>query len=147
MPCNDVTELLRLRLDEEDRLVGYALLKRTCGRAVGEQSLLEDEMRGRPAEDLLAQTADTFADAHPIGDDVEMFLHLKHFFALQAGLKAVLGLEGGGISDPVRIARVAYEDGEVILDAELVVDIITEQIKSCGRCKGCGAAAKMASNR
>ncbi len=143
MPCDDVTEVLRLRLDKEDRLAGYQLIKRTCGRAVGEQSLLEEEFCGQAPSALLAMDADTFADAHPVDSDTEMFLQLKHYFAVQSGLQALLGFQAAGKDDPVKVARVVYEGEEVVLEAELSVDIITEQIKSCGRCSGCGVKQKL----
>jgi hypothetical protein len=139
MPCSDVTEVLRLRLDEQDRLAGYQLIKRSCGRAVGEQSLLAAQLDGRTAQELIALLAEDFADAHPTVSDEEMFLQLKHFFAVQAGLRTLLGLDPGGTGDPVRVAAISYEGGEVVLEAELVVDVLTDRIKSCGKCKGCSA--------
>lgn len=139
MPCSDVTEVLRLRVDDAERLAGYQFRKRTCGRAVGEESLLEALLAGLPAASILAYELDAFADENPTASDEEMFLQLKHLLAVQAGLRALLGHASAGASDPVRVARVATEDGGVLLEAELSVDVITEQIKACGRCKGCAA--------
>lgn len=144
MPCNDVTEILNLVIDENDRLEKYALIKRTCGRAVGEKSLLDEEFAGRPAEEILAIGADAFADAREGVDETELFLALKHLFAVQGGLKALLGLEPGGKDEAVRVAGVSYEGGRVRLDAEIVLDVITRQIEACGRCSGCGVKAKLA---
>lgn len=142
MPCNDVTELIRLRIDDEDRLLGYQLIKKTCGRAVGEQSLLAAELAGSTAAQVLAWTGDAFAEKFPTASDEELVLQLKHLFAVQAGLRTLLGLEPGGVSDPIRVASVAYEAGECSIEAEISVDVLTEQIQACGKCKGCGALAK-----
>lgn len=141
MPCRDVTEILQVELDGEDCLASYQLAKRTCGRAVGEASLILEHLIGNPAREILNLGADEFAEAHPTADDTEEFLLLKHLFALQGGLRVLLGEEPGGIASPVRVARVACEDGRTILESEISVDVVTEQIRACGRCKGCGSIA------
>ncbi|MCC6545561.1 hypothetical protein IT570_00210 [Candidatus Sumerlaeota bacterium] len=139
MPCTDVTELLRLRLDDGDRIVGYELIKRTCGRAVGERSLLAQEFVGADANEVAKLTADDFAETLPDMRDEEFVLSLKHFFAVRAGARVLIGHMSGGANDPIRVAKVGYEGNEVILEAEVVIDVITEEIKACGKCKGCGA--------
>lgn len=138
MPCSDITELLRLRLNNDDRVMGYELIKRTCGRAVGERSLMEAAFVGSNANDLARMTADDFADALPEMRDEELVLALKHFFAVRAGARVLIGHITGGVNDPVRVAKVGYEGDEVILEAEIAIDVITEEIKACGKCKGCG---------
>lgn len=142
MPCSDVTEYIKIRLDGEDRLAVYELIKKTCGRAVGERSLVAEWLEGLPADDILAISADDFADAHPMPSIEEEFLLLKHLFALQCTLKAVLGQEPGGATDEVSIASIGYDEGELHADAFIAVDVITEKIEACGRCKGCAAFAK-----
>lgn len=142
MPCDDVTEILHLRLDAEDRLTGYELSKRTCGRAVGEQSLLAGSLAGTPAATLLAIDPEDWVLARGLEDDAEVVLTLKHLFALQGGLRALLGLATAGPADPVRLVRVGADEAGTSAEIEVAVDVITEQIKSCGRCKGCGALAR-----
>ncbi len=139
MPCDDITESLRLVLDGQDRLADYELIKRTCGRAVGERDLLATRLTGTPARELLELDGGDFADSLGIADDTELFLHLKHFFAIQAGIRALLGEVAAGVSDPVRVARVYTEGDAVAIEAEISIDVLTDQIKSCGKCKGCGA--------
>ncbi|MEO8377624.1 MAG: hypothetical protein ABI579_08125 [Candidatus Sumerlaeota bacterium] len=139
MPCSDVTESLRLRIDDADRVVGYELIKRTCGRAVGERSLLAEQFTGMDATAIAEMDADEYERQFPLPEnDEETVLTLKHFFAVRAGARVLLGNVSGGVSDPVRVAKVGYEGNEVILEAEIVIDVITEEIKACGKCKGCG---------
>ncbi|CAN5354470.1 hypothetical protein BH09SUM1_BH09SUM1_25260 [soil metagenome] len=140
MPCNDITEVLRIRVDAEDRVADYELIKRTCGRAVGERSLLQSAFAGQRAESIMALDAEEFADSQAISENDEetMVLVLKHFFAVQAGLSALFGHASAGPFDAVRVAAVTYEDNLCTLEAEIVIDAITEKIKSCGKCKGCG---------
>ena len=149
MPCSDVTEELRIELDPQDHLRGYELIKRTCGRAVGERTLMGEAFVGRPATEILALTAEDFAERYDVPDETEMFLRFKHLFAVQAGLRVILGLQSGGATDPLRVARVSCHDDLTFLEAEISVDVITEEIKSCGKCKGCGtfsAKIKAAAN-
>ena len=94
MPCNDVTELIEVVLDRNDRLKEYRFSKRTCGQGVGAQSLLIDQLGGRPLNELLVMTAEEFLTEYPIDDPVEEFLSLKHLFAVPA--VPVFALHGGG---------------------------------------------------
>ncbi|MDX2176472.1 MAG: hypothetical protein SF028_08370 [Candidatus Sumerlaeia bacterium] len=145
MPCGDVTETIRLRLDGGDRLLDYRLSKRTCGRAVGEASLLAGALAGRGAAAILAIDVEDFAAEQAFGEDeVAVFLALKHLFALQAALRAATGLEPAGLHDACTVAVVAAEGEETIVEADISIDVVTERIKSCGNCKGCGALRKLA---
>ncbi len=140
MPCSDVTEVLSLRLDEGEHLLSYTLHKRTCGRGVGDSGLLAGRLSGKTAAEILELSGETWEFGTT--DEVEQFLELKHLFGLQAGLRALLGQEAAGASDPVSASRVAFEEQELLFEAELSVDILTERIESCGRCKGCASLAK-----
>lgn len=144
MPCDDVTETIVLRLDAADCIAGYTLAKRTCGRAVGEASLLADSLAGRHVDDLLALDVEAFAAEQAFGEDeVAVFLALKHLFAVQTALRAATGLDPAGLLDPCTIARIASDGIDTIIEADISVEILTEKIKSCGNCKGCGAIRKL----
>lgn len=144
MPCDDVTEIVRLQLDADDRLVAYELTKRSCGRAVGERSLVSAWAAGRAADDLLAADVDAFLDAHPTEDETEEFLYLKHFFAVRAALAVMLGREAGGVFDLCTAEEIAADGAGSSFVGRLRVGVLTEKIKSCGRCAGCGTKKKVA---
>src|SRR4030067_1397354 len=91
MPCDNVTELMRVVLDSDDRLLHYRLLKMTCGGAVGAESLLLDRLKGRAVVELLSLHADTFCRESVSQTDIEEFLSLKNFFALKSVLEAFAG--------------------------------------------------------
>jgi hypothetical protein len=140
MPCSDVTEVLQLTLDPADSLRGYSLIKRTCGRAVGEQSLIHPWASGMTPEEILAADLDDFLDANPTDDEAEQFLLLKHFFALRSGLEVLIGQSSGGADDACAVDTLIFGEEGTEFIGQLRVDILTEQVKSCGRCgKGCGA--------
>jgi hypothetical protein len=139
MPCDDVTEVLRIELDPDDRVRAYELNKRTCGRAVGERSLLAEWATGRAAAEVLVADIDAFLHALAPTGEAEEFLVLKHFFALRMGLAVLVGREPGGATDPCAVASLAHGPEGTELIAHLRVEVLTEQIRSCGRCgKGCG---------
>ena len=137
MPCDNVTELMRIVLGPGERLKSYRFLKRTCGGAVGAESLLLERFRGRTAEEILALRGDTFPESSGATSDIEEFLNLKHFFALRAVLEAFAGLvEAGGPDAACTIAGVNYDGDDLIIDAEITLGIVTEMIRSCGHCGG-----------
>jgi hypothetical protein len=140
MPCKDVTELLEVVLDTEDRLADYRFSKRTCGQGVGAAALLIDQLRGRAAEELLQKTAEEFLTEFPIADPIEEFLSLKHLFAIQGALEVYAGVQAGRASDAFAVAGIEYSEETTRISGRISVDILTERIKSCGGCGSCGKA-------
>jgi hypothetical protein len=138
MPCSDVTEVIHVALDQDDRLTSYHFAKRTCGQAIGAASLLVDQLGGRTIDELLAYDAERFLTEYAIEDEIEEFLSLKHLFAIQSALEVLTGKEPGGPGDPCAAAEISYDNGELTIDAEINLELVTEKIKSCGNCKGCG---------
>lgn len=139
MPCNDVTELLEVVLDAEDRLVDYTFMKRSCGKGIGGESLLMDLLRGRSLDELLHKTAQEYLDEFPAADDIEEFLGLKHLFAIQGALEVLTGREPGRKDDAFAASGIVYGEDETRITGRIAVDIITEKIASCGGCGTCGS--------
>lgn len=138
MPCSDVTEVIRVVVDSDDRLKEYNFSKRTCGQGVGAATLLIDTLRGHTVEELLAYAPEDFAADHPVEHELEEFLGLKHLIAIQSTLEVLTGHASGGPHDTCAAAEIGCEDGDVVIEARIRVDLVTEKIKSCGNCKGCG---------
>jgi len=140
VPCNDVTELLEVVLDNADHLRDYTFSKRTCGQGVGAASLLIDQLRGRPLDELLNKTAEAYLTEFPIPDELEEFLSLKHLFAIQGALEVYVGREAGGKADAFAASEIAYDADATTIRGRISVDIVTEKIASCGGCSSCGKA-------
>ena len=138
MPCNDITEIIRVVVDDRDCLTHYAFTKRTCGQGVGVMSLLLDQLAGKHAEEILAIEPAAFLEQNRSEEELEEFLTLKHLIAVQAALEVLTGREAGGPDDVCAAAEVIYDAGECTIEAEIKVDLVTEKIKSCGGCVGCG---------
>lgn len=148
MPCKDVTERIRVVVDAEDRLKDYGFSKRTCGQGIGSATLLLDHLAGLSIDDLLAWDAEIALNTFPIANpgtkegDIEEFLTLKHFFAVQSALEVLVGREPGRKGDLCSAADISFDDGEMVIEALIDVDIVTDRIKSCGNCGSCGAKKK-----
>lgn len=147
MPCNDVTELLEVTLDADERLVEYHFSKRSCGQGIGAASLLIDQLRGRSLNELLFKTAEEFLNEFPIPDETEEFLSLKHLFAIQGALEVYTGAESGGPNDAFAASDIEYSSEAIRIQGRISVDVVTEKIESCGGCKGCGSARSKSSRK
>lgn len=139
MPCSDVTEHLRVELDDEDRLTHYRFLKRTCGAGIGEESLLLPHLRGRSLRELLAYEAGDFVADYPLQGDLEEFLSLKHLYAVKAAIEVLAGREPGGLDADFTVCEIGYNGAGWFIEGLIAVDILTDRINSCGVCKGCAS--------
>ncbi|GMV99240.1 MAG: hypothetical protein AMXMBFR84_03790 [Candidatus Hydrogenedentota bacterium] len=147
MPCSDVTEIIQVTIDENDRLKDYFFSKRTCGQGVGAGNLLLAFMSNWSIDEILRADAEHVIDHYPFSDDIdtelEEFLVLKHFFAVQSVLEVLTGRDAGGKESSCAAAEIAYEaNGDIIITGQIDVDLVTEKIKACGNCKGCGKSKK-----
>ena len=139
MPCSDVTELLTIDLDSEDRIRSYSLTKKTCGGTMGRDSLILKMIRGKPAEELIATPIEVFYRDIRFSSDLKEMVYSKHYLAVQAGLGAFLGQEGRasrGVSD---LESVVYGPEGSEITARISVELAASNIKSCGTCAGCGS--------
>lgn len=139
MPCKDVTELLEVVLDSDERLKDYTFSKRTCGQGVGMANLLIEQLRGRSAAELQCKTAQEFLAEFPIADPVEEFLSLKHLFAIQGALEVYAGAESGAKESAFAVGGIEYGEDETRIHGRIAVDVVIEKIKACGGCSSCGS--------
>lgn len=142
MPCNDITEVLQAAVGDDDRLLRYRFVKRSCGQGVGADMLLAGVLTGRTVDEILAIQPEEFIAEHPADEPIEEFLGLKHLIALQSVLEVLVGRASGDAGQICAAAEIAYADGETTIEALIKVDLITEKIKSCGNCHGCGTTKK-----
>jgi hypothetical protein len=138
MPCNNLIEQIRITLDDRDCLTGYQFIKQTCGQGVGSRSLLTEFLLGLSVDELLALDSERlFAVCRP-GDDVSRFLHLKHLFAIQTVLEVYTGHSNGAAKSACAIAEIGDDQGQVVIDADIDVELVTDKIRACDGCRGCG---------
>lgn len=138
MPCSDITEMIRVTLNEHDTLESYEFVKKTCGQGVGLKSLLLDQLRGATLDEILALTPEIFLESYPVAEPIEEFLGLKHLFAVQAALEVLTGAQSGGPEDLCAAAEIVFDGTLLTVEGRIRIDLVTERIKSCGGCKSCG---------
>ena len=141
MPCSDVTEILSVTLDHDERVVHYSLTKRTCGGSVGNPSLLRRWVENRSASDVLATTPDQMLQSISSRSTTWEFLSVKHLIAIQLGLRTLLGADSGTTDSPCVVDSIVGTPVGTQLLAEIKVDLLTDDIKACGGCSTCSSAA------
>jgi len=142
MPCGDITERIKIRLDNESRLISYNYYKKTCGGAVGPEEMIIDGLNSKLAEEIVYLSEIDFFKFDKFENEIIEFLNLKHFFAVKSALKVFLGVTSGGIGETCTIAGVEYSNDETIVDADINIDLITDQIKAYAHC-GPGRGSKL----
>ena len=134
MPCHDITEEIRIVLDKNGCLRSYRLNKKTCGGAVGTESLLLDRVAGWKIDDFFAANEFSFQQEHLPESHVEEFLNLKHFMAIKSALNAYAGNAPAGVDAPCSIAGISYDSDDIVIEADIDISLVTEQIKACAHC-------------
>lgn len=143
MPCSDVTEILRLTIDAQNRVIFYSLSKRTCGASVGNPSLLRKWIANRRVPDVMSATPGDVLAALPKRSRIWEFLSMKHLLAIKCGLAALLGDAPARPDDACTIASVSFGPEGVKMEADVKVDILTSRIRACGACGSCGEKASI----
>ncbi len=134
MPCDNPAEQIRITLDEHGCLTGYQLTKQVCGQDIGPRSLISDCLLGLSVEQLLAINAEQLCSLSHPENDAARFLHLKHLFAIQSALEAYTGRSDGSRNSPCMVAEIGYDQGQIIIDADISVELTTEKIRACPGC-------------
>lgn len=130
MPCSDITDVLTVELDANERLVDYRLQKQTCGAVVGAES---------PLLPFLFEKTVRFIEDWDGLDEVllgseERFIASKHLFALRAALDAYAGCKTAGT-----LTSVEMHPGGLRLVCVLDGPELETKIRSCGGCSSCGS--------
>jgi hypothetical protein len=136
MPCEDQTEYLELLLDEEDRLEDFLLRKKTCGRAVGDTSL-QPYVKGMSLEELLGQELEQKVPHLHELELTDEFLMFKQYYSLRAAAAVILGLETGSLAEPFVMDEMIISADKAKYAGYVSVDVISEEIEACGKCRGC----------
>jgi hypothetical protein len=134
MPCDNVTETIQAVFNSSDRLISYRLWKQECGESVGDPSLLLPRLKGKTLASILSITPESIVDINPPLSAMERFISLKHLFAIKSVLESLTGMRPGGPKAACAIAEINYDNGNLIVDADISVSLVTDQIKACGLC-------------
>lgn len=136
MPCDDQTEYLELLLDEEDRVGDFLLRKKTCGRPVGGNDL-QPFVKGLSLEELLETELIHHVPHLRTLELTDEFLMFKQFYSLRAAAAVVLGRAEGGLREPFVMDELICSANQTKVSGFVSVDVISEEIEACGKCRGC----------
>ncbi len=134
MPCDDITEQIRITLDKEERLLSYHLMKSACGKKIGNQVSIIGDLRRKNVDEIIAVDREAFIENENIGNDVDRFIKLKHLFAIQLALAVYRGAEPGGPNDICSISEIGFDGENSIIDADIRIGVTTSKIEACGFC-------------
>ncbi|MFH2026708.1 MAG: hypothetical protein ABIK30_13005 [bacterium] len=132
MPCGDITDILTIKLDPEDRVIDYTLTKRTCGGKVGKERLIKKWLIGKDARQVAITDHVDFQAEIKVRSDLNEYIHLKHFLAVKTGLSVMFGINSGRLDDRCTVENIAYGPEGTEMTAHINVDGVVNDIKSCG---------------
>ncbi len=138
MPCNDITDLLKILVDQNDKFIRYTLRKKTCGGDVGRRAMLTEWLKNKSINEILELSPQALFDKFPTKSKTWEYLYLKHFIAIKSGLAIIIGENSGGIKDFCTVDSVEYTSDGITLLAELSAEGMSDEIKACSGCATCG---------
>jgi len=136
VPCDDQTEILELVLDTQDLVKQFRLYKMSCGKPVGDDSLLAYIQDTHIEEILMSDISDVVPDIRQ-KEDLESFLLAKQLFSIRAALGVWTGSSAGMLHEPFALDELFYEEEGVKITGLISVDLIREEIKACASCTSC----------
>lgn len=138
MPCQDQTETLWLTLDNQDQLHTFSLQKMSCGKTVGDETLLP-YVQGKSIHELLGGTVADFVPALAMRRQLDEFLFFKQFFSIRAALLVLTGQSSGQREQPFVLEELCVEPSLTSLRGQIAVTLIHEEIQACGSCRSCNS--------
>lgn len=136
MPCADITETLELTLDFDERLLDFALNKRSCGQTVGGDALLPF-VKHLTIDTLRDGFLEQFVPDLDQYSEIDEFLLQKQFFALQAAIAVYRGEASGAAGRLFTMVGVTFDAAGATIGGDVAIDALVEEIKAC---KGCGTS-------
>ncbi len=120
MPCDEISEVITVVLDPDERLRYFLFEKITCGKIVPLSGALNDLCRGMDLDAIDALDLDTVVRSLGVPDEETYFLLEKELDALQSVVANYRGAERG--FDPERYKIESVERGpDSVTIKEIVV--------------------------
>ena len=138
MPCDDITDSLKILVDQNDNFVRYTLSKKTCGSDVGRRAMLTKWLKNRPMTEILDISPEELFAEFPTKSKTWEYLYLKHFIAIKSGIGIIIGENSGGVKDFCTVDSIEYTPEGITLLAELSAGGINDEIEACSGCGTCG---------
>ena len=133
MPCKDTTELMTVRVDHNDSLIGYDYSKISCSKTIGSGESFHEHCQGKPIQQILEWTfSEIIRDLQLPEEDTEnQFLVYLEWSALRSALIQYLGEEEDVDTEHFEVASVEYGDQEVQIVQVIRPNTDMPKIQSC----------------
>jgi hypothetical protein len=131
MPCGDITEIIKINLDNENRIASYSLNKVSCQFAVWEESLIIDWAKNRTIDEILNTSLDTFLESRSADSETDTFMLTKHFESVRQALEVLSGASQGSLSDRCVIESINHGPDGTEMTAYININMNTKNIISC----------------
>lgn len=131
MPCDDLSEVVTVVLDGEERLRYFLYEKLTCGKIVPLSGRLNDLCRGMTIGAIERLTVEGAAGALGLHDDESLYLVDKELDALQSALANYRGSEPGPDPDRYKVESIDYAPDGVTIRQVIVAPKPERRIPSC----------------
>lgn len=120
MPCSDSSSSINIRLDHEEKFLGFEYAKITCGRSIEGETGLSDHLAGQAIQDILQTPFTTIDKDLALTDDEARFILYLEWDALRSALAQYSGVESDAIdADRCRISSIDYTHTSI--DIALVI--------------------------
>ena len=132
MPCDNITEIIKLKLDHNNHFVDYSLTKQSCDKVIGESSLINKLLKGRTVEQILEANPGSIMPGNVSVSTDSHYLYIKHLQAIQSVLAIWLGQRDGQTGERCVIDAINHDEEGIELTAIIYLNLQTENIISCG---------------
>jgi len=133
MPCDNITEIVKVKLDHNNHFVDYSLTKQSCDRAIGESSLINKLLKEHTTEEILAATPESILTGNDSSSTKSQYLYIKHLQAIQSVLSIWLGYRDGQTGERCVIDAINHDKEGIELTAIIYLNLPTENITSCSQ--------------
>jgi len=131
MPCQDLTEILKIKLDQNENLINYSLSKKTCHKSIGTEGLLLGFLIKKSITKIIELKLEEILlkiENNPITE----YLHKKHLISINKALNVYIG-QPTTTNPEVRLESIEHNQSkETILIFTIKLNLNTAKIIPCG---------------
>ncbi len=138
MPCDDISESGVALFDKEEKLLSYALEKKTCGAPIQGQKALHSIFLGLTMDQIASLTSEDIEQNLSPRKTLITFDDRKLAFALSSLCRCYLGLSSDDLNPNLELESVDFDpEGNLVLEHSIVFPKNLE-IKACSSKCGSG---------
>ncbi len=110
MPCKDTTANLRLRIDEEEKVIDYEFSKLSCSKPIGAGEIFKSYCLDRKINEIYDLTLDELFKISNADNEEDKFLLYLEWEAVRACIALYQGRIEWDENDRYKIASILHEN-------------------------------------